>query len=93
MMLRGGDLIVPKWWIEQMFTPQIKISNTTQQNELLPKIAVGFAVNISQDGFVYKGGTNGQFLIFNPKKNLCISILASESEMYSVPEILKGTYL
>ena len=47
-------------------------------------------MHISRDGYVYKDGTNGQYLIINFSKNLLITILSSEKEMSYVSEILRG---
>jgi len=47
-------------------------------------------MHISRDGFAYKDGTNGQYLILNLTKNLLITIFASERDMSCVTEILRG---
>ena len=45
---------------------------------------------MNRDGYVYKDGTNGQYLIVNFNKQQLITILSSEPEMSKVTEILRN---
>lgn len=94
MMLRGGvwrdRQIVSRKWIEQMCCIQIQTPYAIKPQRVLPKVAVGFVMHISRDGFAYKDGIKGQYMILNLKKKLCICILSSEEEMGQVSEILRG---
>lgn len=73
-----------------MCSTQIKTPYAVKPNRVLPKEGVGFVMHISKDGYVFKDGTNGQYLIINFSKNQLITILSSESEMQYVTEILRG---
>lgn len=69
---------------------QIQTPYAIKPQRVLPKVAVGFVMHISRDGFAYKDGIKGQYMILNLKKKLCICILSSEEEMGQVSEILRG---
>lgn len=82
--------IISSFFIEEMCKTQIQTPNATKPDRVLLKFGVGYIMHISRDGYVYKDGTNGQYLIVNFKRNQLISILSSESEMNYVTEILRG---
>lgn len=81
--------IISHFFIEEMCKTQIQTPNATKPDRVLPKFGVGYIMHISRDGYVYKDGTNGQYLIVNFAKNQLITILSSESEMNYVIEILR----
>lgn len=81
--------IISHFFIEEMCKTQIQTPNATKLDRVLPKFGVGYIMHISRDGYVYKDGTNGQYLIVNFAKNQLITILSSESEMNYVIEILR----
>lgn len=84
-----GKKIISKEFFEAACTSQIETPYAVKPERVLPKIGVGYVFHISRDGFVYKDGTNGQYLIFNFDKNLLITILSSEKDMSQVTEILR----
>lgn len=57
---------------------------------LLPKIGVGYYTFISRDGYVFRDGSNGQYIIINKEKNLLITIMSTEKDMKNVTEILRN---
>ena len=67
----------------------IALAYAVKPERVLPKVGVGYVIHISRDGYIFKDGTNGQYLIINFDKNLLISILSSEKEMKYVTEILR----
>lgn len=73
-----------------MCSTQIETPYAVKYGKVLPKVGVGFVMHISRDGYVFKDGTNGQYLILNFEKNILISILSSETNMEYVTEILRG---
>lgn len=85
----NNNQIISSNYIEEMCSIQIETPYATKSERVLPKIGVGYVMHISRDGYVYKDGTNGQYLIINFKKQQIISILASESDMSCVTEILR----
>ena len=82
--------IVPENWIEQMCTAQIDTPLLYKPERVLPKISGGYFTFISRDDYVFRDGTNGQYIILNKEKNLLITIMASEKEMKNVTEILRN---
>ena len=85
----NGNQIIPENYIDIMCSTQIETPYAAKPEKVLPKVGVGYIMHISRDGFCFKDGTNGQYLIVNFNKNLLISILSSENEMSYVTEILR----
>ena len=86
----NGTQVIPKKWIHEMCSLQIKTSEYYKPERVLPKIGVGYFSFISRDGYVFRDGSDGQYLIINNSQKLLISILSSEIEMKYVTEILRG---
>lgn len=85
----NGKQIISKRFIEAMCSAQIITPYAVKPERVLPKIGVGYIMHISRDGYFFKDGKNGQYMIINFDKNLLISILSSEKEMKYVTEILR----
>ncbi len=85
-----GKQLISQEYITTMCSTQIATPYDTKPERVLPKYGVGYIMHISRDGFAFKDGTNGQYIILNPDKNLLITILASETDMPCVLEILRG---
>ena len=84
-----GKQLISQKYIAAMCSTQIATPYDTKPERVLPKYGVGYIMHISRDGFVFKDGTNGQYIIINKAKNLLITILASEIDMPCVLEILR----
>ncbi len=82
--------IVPSKWIKQMCSSQIESTTEYKSERVLPKIFGGFFTFISRDGFVFRDGSNGQYIILNKQQKLLITIMSTEPEMKNVGEILRG---
>lgn len=82
--------VVPKDWIKEMTVKQIETPSLYKAERLLPKLGAGYFTFISRDGYVFRDGSDGQYLIINRQKNLIISILSSEPNMKYVSEVLRG---
>lgn len=82
--------IVSPTYIEEMCKAQLETPYAYNAERVLPKSGVGFVMHISRDGYFYKDGKNGQYLIINFNKKQIISILSSETDMSCVTEILRG---
>jgi len=85
----NNNQIISSKYIEEMCSIQINTPYAIKPERVLPKIGVGYVMHISRDGYFYKDGTNGQYLIINFKKQQIISILSSEQDMSCVTEILR----
>lgn len=85
----NGKQIISKKFIEEMCSAQIITPYAIKPERVLPKTGVGYIMHMSRDGYFFKDGTNGQYMIINFDRNLLISILSSEKEMKYVTEILR----
>lgn len=81
--------IISSKFIEEMCSTHIDTPYAVKPNRILPKFGVGFVVNTSYDGWVFKDGTNAQYIILNLKKNQLITILSDEEDMTLAQQILK----
>ena len=85
-----GVQVVPEAWIKEMCTLQFETPSMYKKERVFPKIGIGYYTFISRDGFVFRDGSNGQYILLNKEKDLLITILSSESEMKNVTEIFRG---
>lgn len=68
---------------------QMNTPNEYKESRVFPKISVGYYTFISRDGYVFRDGKNGQYIIMNKDKNLLITILSSEENMKNITEIFR----
>ena len=73
-----------------MCSIQLETPSAYKPERLLPKIGVGYYTFISKDGFIFRDGSNGQYIIVNKIRNLLITIMSSEKDMKNVTEILRS---
>lgn len=93
LLLNGGrynnEQVVPEKWIHEMTRLQIKTPSLYKSDRVFPKIGAGYYVFISRDGYVFRDGSNGQYIIVNKEKNILITIMATEKNMKNVTEIFR----
>lgn len=82
--------IIPSNWINEVCSMQLSTPYLYKEERFLPKIGAGFFTFISRDGFIFRAGANGQYIILNKEKNLLITIMSSQKEMRYVTEILRN---
>ncbi len=82
--------VVPIDWINEMIKLQIETPNLVKTDRLFPKYGAGYFTFISRDGYIFRDGTNGQYIIINKDKGLVISIMSSESDTSKVTEIFRN---
>ena len=82
--------VVPIDWINEMIKLQIETPNLVKTDRLFPKYGAGYFTFISRDGYIFRDGTNGQYIIINKDKGLAISIMSSESDTSKVTEIFRN---
>ena len=82
--------VIPEKWINEMCSVQLETSLVYKPERVFPKIAIGYYTFISRDDFVFRDGSNGQYIIVNKKKNFLITIMSSEKEMKNVTEIFRN---
>lgn len=81
--------IISEYWINEMCRMQLETPMIYKKDRVLPKAGVGYYTFISRDGYVFKDGSAGQYLILNKERKLLISIMSSEKNMNLVTEILR----
>ena len=85
----GNEQIVPENWINEMCKLQIETPNDYKETRVFPKIGAGYFTFISRDGYVFRDGKYGQYIIINKEKDLLITILSSEEDMKNITEIFR----
>ena len=86
----NGKQIISENWIKEMSSMQLETPSAYKPERDLPKIGIGYYIFISRDGYLFRDGTNGQYIIINNEKNLLITIMYSENDMKNVTEIFRN---
>lgn len=82
--------IIPEKWIKEMSSMQLETPFAYKSERVLPKIGIGYYTFISRDGYLFRDGSNGQYIIINKEKNLLITIMSSEKDMTNITEVLRN---
>ena len=85
----NDEQIISEDWINEMCKLQLETPSAYKSDRVFPKVGIGYYVFISRDGYIFRDGSNGQYIIVNKDKNLLISILSNEKKMKLVTEILR----
>ena len=86
----NGKQIISENWIREMSSMQLETPSAYKPERVLPKIGIGYYTFISRDGYIFRDGSNGQYIIVNKEKNLLITIMSSEKDMKNVTEIFRN---
>lgn len=86
----NGEQVIPEIWIREMSSMQFETPTAYKPERVLPKIGIGYYTFISRDGYVFRDGSNGQYIIMNKSKNLLITIMSTEKDMKNITEILRN---
>lgn len=86
----NGTQIISKNWIKEMCSMQLETPELYKKERALPKIGVGYFTFISKNNYVFRDGSNGQYIIINKENNILITIMSNEKEMKNVIEILRN---
>lgn len=93
LMLCGGVFegkrIVSEEWIKEMLRPQVLTPSMYDEKRVLPKYAYGHNMWICKDGIAYCDGTDGQYLIIVPQKNMVIVTTGHQSDMKPITVCLE----
>jgi len=91
-MTENGNQLIEESWVEDISTPKVLTANLPEyinkQDRSLNKMAYGYHLWICGDGSAtypkthyFVDGTDGQFLIMVPPKNMTITILSNQKDM------------
>ena len=73
-----------------MCSLKLETLSSYKKERLFPKVGIGYYTFISENGFIFRDGANGQMIIINKDKKLLITIMSTEDNMTNVQEILRG---
>ena len=85
-----NNQIISSSWIKEMCSMKLETLSAYKPERVLPKIGIGYFTFISRDGYIFRDGSNGQYIILNKDKNLLITIMSTEKDMKNVTEILRN---
>jgi CubicO group peptidase (beta-lactamase class C family) len=85
----NGTEIVSADWCEMMKTIAIRTPNMYDPARVFPKFGYGYGLWICENGSYYCDGTNGQYLIVVPDKELVISTLGDQSDMKPITRCMQ----
>lgn len=86
----NNNQVVPREWINEMCKLQLETPSAYKSERVFPKIGIGYYAFISRDGYIFRDGSNGQYIIVNKKNNILITIMSSEKDMKNVTEFLRN---
>lgn len=84
--------VVSEKWINEMCKLQLETPSAYKKERVFPKVGIGYFTFVSRDGYVFRDGSNGQYIIINKDKNLLITIMSTEKEISKITEIFRGIY-
>ena len=84
-----GKQIIPENWIVEMTSMQLETPSAYKPERVFSKIGVGYYTFISRDNYIFRDGSNGQYIILNKDKKLLLTIMSSEKNMKNVTEVLR----
>lgn len=82
--------IIPETWIKEMCKMQLETPSAYKPDRVFPKVGIGYYTFISKNSFIFRDGSNGQYIILNKYKDILITIMSSEKDMKNVIEILRN---
>lgn len=85
-----NNQIISSNWMKEMCSIKLETPSAYKAERVLPKIGIGYFTFISRDGYIFRDGSNGQYIILNKDKNLLITIMSMEKDMKNVTEILRN---
>lgn len=84
-----GQRLISEAYLTEMTTVQITTPEMYDEQRVFPKYGYGFFVYICKNGTYYVDGTDGQYMIIVPSRNILITTLACQPDMRPITECLK----
>lgn len=85
--LEGKDLLT-KDWLEKMLTLRVRTEEEDTPDRLLRRYGYGYGTWLTKYSIFFGRGTDGQFLIVIPDKEVIILTLSEQSDMVPIENIL-----
>lgn len=86
----NGIQVIPEKWIKEMCSLQLETPSAFNPDRLFPKVGIGYYTFISTNGYIFRDGADGQYIILNKDKNILITIMSNEPDIKNVTEILRS---
>ena len=87
--VHNGMRIVSSEWIKKMKSIQVKTPNMFNPASAIPKYGYGLNLWICDNGNYFCDGTDGQYIIVIPSKEIVISTIGNQSDMSMISECLR----
>lgn len=84
-----GRQVVPASWVSKMRSIQVRTPSMYDEARVLPKFGYGFGLWICRDGRYYCDGTDGQYLIVVPSRELVVTTLGHQPDMKPITECMR----
>lgn len=81
--------IVPAEWINEMSKLQVETPTMYDEKRVFPKYGYGFFLYICKNKDYYCDGTDGQYLIVLPEKDILITTFGHQSDMKPITECFR----
>ncbi|MCW6158994.1 MAG: serine hydrolase [Thermoplasmatales archaeon] len=85
----GYERIVPKHWIDEMRSPQVRLQVPKDKPTVLRKSYYGYYLWIGDDGTYFADGTNGQYLILPSKRRVAITVLSDQDDTRPITKCME----
>jgi CubicO group peptidase (beta-lactamase class C family) len=85
-----GKQIVPKAWVDLMRSPISLTPMMFDEKRVFPKYAYGYGLWVCKDGNYYCDGTDGQYMIVLPKRNIVITTFGHQGDMKPITECFRN---
>ncbi len=84
--------IIPSNWFSEMTKLQIETPNNYDESRALPKYGYGFNLWVCKNGIYYHDGSDGQYMIVVPNKNMVITTTADQNNMKPITACMKKLF-
>lgn len=85
--------IISNDWFSKMTKLQIRTPNKYDDKRALPKYGYGYNLWICKNGIYYHDGSDGQYIIIVPSKNMVITTTADQNDMKPITNCMRELFL
>lgn len=88
-----GNEVVSKKWIKEMSRVQVMSPTYYDEKRVLPKYGYGYGLWICKNGIYFCDGTDGQYIIVVPKKEMIVATVGKQKDMVPITEGIRSILL
>ncbi len=89
----NNEQIIPSDWLKEMSSIKIETPLNYNEERTLPKYGYGYNLWICKNGIFYHDGSDGQYIIIVPSKNMVITTTASQEKMKPITDCMKELFI